>query len=572
MKLNKLLFFILISLLVVSCSGGGGGGGGTTSATLSSIAVTPLTPGIKTGETQQFAATGTYSDSTTQDITTSVTWSSSDTTVATIGSLSGLATAVAAGTTTIRATSGSISGSTTLTVTSPTLISIAVTPAIPMINLGATQQFVATGNYSDSSTEDITTSATWSSSNTTVATIGSSSGLADSVATGTTTVAATSGSISGSTTLTVIPVNVLPITVNGSLCSSGSYPNKPCVKVKICSPGSTSSCKTIDDILLDTGSYGLRIFGSLLTDISLTQVTSVTGGSLTNCVNYADGSANWGPVKIADVILGNETASSIPIQIIDSTYGTTSAQIRSLCGNPDVSPSSAGFNGILGVGLFTEDCGSGCVSDPNNGRYYSCNGSTCTATTASLSKQVKNPVSMLTIDYNGFIVQLPAVATGGATSADGFLILGIGTRSNNTVAGITAAYPTDSTGLFTTEHDGNTYSSSFMDTGSNGLYFDSSIRQCTSGTAAGWYCPTTTQSLSATLAGYTASFSIGNASTIFNSYYYSPYYNVFGELGAPYGASGYFDWGLPFYLGRSVYVVIDGNTVSGIGTGPSLAY
>src|SRR4051794_15179060 len=66
----------------------------------------------------------------------------------------------------------------------------------------------------------------------------------------------------------VLPVltgaNVLPLTVNGSLCSTRSYINKPCVSVTVCTPG-TSTCQTIHDILLDTGSYGLRVFKSVLT-------------------------------------------------------------------------------------------------------------------------------------------------------------------------------------------------------------------------------------------------------------------------------------------------------------------
>ena len=69
--------------------------------------------------------------------------------------------------------------------------------------------------------------------------------------------------------------NVIPITVNGALCSANSYLNKPCVSVTVCTPG-TSTCQTIDDILLDTGSYGLRIFKQALT-VSLPQVTGAAG-------------------------------------------------------------------------------------------------------------------------------------------------------------------------------------------------------------------------------------------------------------------------------------------------------
>lgn len=109
---------LMLAISLAAC-GGGGGGGGTTAATLASIAVTPANPSVTTGTTQQFTATGTYSDNSIKNITAAVTWGSSDTSKATINA-SGLATAVAAGSTTVTATSGSISGTTTLTVTSAT--------------------------------------------------------------------------------------------------------------------------------------------------------------------------------------------------------------------------------------------------------------------------------------------------------------------------------------------------------------------------------------------------------------------------------------------------------------------
>ncbi|MGA2609100.1 MAG: Ig-like domain-containing protein, partial [Terriglobia bacterium] len=163
---------------------------------LQSIAVTPANPSISQSQTQQFTATGTYSDNSTKNITTSVTWASSNAGVATIGTSSGLATSVTAGTAKITATLGSVvSPSDSLTVTAATLKSIAVTPANPSISQSQTQQFTATGTYSDSSTKNITTSVTWASSNTGVATIGTSSGLATSVTAGTAKITATLGSV-----------------------------------------------------------------------------------------------------------------------------------------------------------------------------------------------------------------------------------------------------------------------------------------------------------------------------------------------------------------------------------------
>jgi len=183
----------------------------TTQAPLTSIEVTPTNPNIASGTTQQFTATGKYGNNTTQDLTASVTWSSWTTAAATISNAAGskgLATSVAAGQTSITAASGSISRSTVLTVTSAPLVSIQVTPANPSIASGTTQQFIATGKYTDNTMKILTASVTWSSSSTAVATISNaagSKGLATSVAAGQTTIKAASGSISGSTPLTVTP-------------------------------------------------------------------------------------------------------------------------------------------------------------------------------------------------------------------------------------------------------------------------------------------------------------------------------------------------------------------------------
>ena len=172
-----------------------------TAATLVSIAVTPANPSIAVGRQQQFTATGTYSDGSHQNLTSTATWTSSAPSVATISG-GGLATGLAAGNTVIKATLGSISGSTSLAVTAATLVSIAVTPANPSIAVGQQQQFTATGTYSNGSHQNLTSTAAWTSSAPSVATI-SSVGLATSVAAGSTTIRATSGSINGSTGLTV---------------------------------------------------------------------------------------------------------------------------------------------------------------------------------------------------------------------------------------------------------------------------------------------------------------------------------------------------------------------------------
>ncbi|HJU83490.1 MAG TPA: Ig-like domain-containing protein, partial [Holophagaceae bacterium] len=184
------------------------------SATLAAIAVSPVDPFIPVAGTQAFTATGSFSDGSTQNLTSQVAWSSSATAVATVNS-TGTATGVAAGTATIRATKGAVSGSTTLTVTPTpgvTLVSLAVAPANPTIAATTTQQFTATGTFSNGSKLDLTASVAWTSSATAAATI-NATGLATGVAAGSTTISATAGTVSASTTLTVTNATLASLAV-----------------------------------------------------------------------------------------------------------------------------------------------------------------------------------------------------------------------------------------------------------------------------------------------------------------------------------------------------------------------
>ena len=174
-------------------------------AVLQSITISPQNATMGKGTSLQFSATGNYSDSSTQDLTALVTWTSSDSTEVSINS-TGLATGRQFGTVTIGAALGSVNSSTGLTVNKNPLVSIVVTPVNPTISVGQTQQFTAIGTYSDASTQDLTKTAHWSSSSSGVATINngvSGGGLATGQGTGSATITATLQGRSGSTTLTV---------------------------------------------------------------------------------------------------------------------------------------------------------------------------------------------------------------------------------------------------------------------------------------------------------------------------------------------------------------------------------
>ncbi len=194
--------------------------------TLASITITPSNQTIAINTVQQFTATGAYLDGTVQDLTSTATWRSTTTAVATIAA-GGKASAIGAGSTTISATSGSISGTATLSVSpaSVTLQSIAVTPVNPTIVAGTSQQFIATGTFSNSTTQDLTAQVTWSSSATSIATI-AQNGKASAVGAGSTTITATSGGKSGTTTLTVAPLSVtlqsIAVTPSSPTISAGT--------------------------------------------------------------------------------------------------------------------------------------------------------------------------------------------------------------------------------------------------------------------------------------------------------------------------------------------------------------
>lgn len=356
---------------------------------------------------------------------------------------------------------------------------------------------------------------------------------------------------------TITGNNVIPLEVD-----TLGYLNEPVVSVRICKPG-TSTCTTINRILLDTGSSGLRVFGSLVSSLSLDTVTKSVGVDIAKCTTYADGTAQWGPVKTADLILGGETVSSVNIQVIDSAY----ASVPSACSGAENDPVAAGYNGIMGVGVRDHDCGSTCVSLSSNQSYFACTGTSCSASIATLAQQVRNPVGAMTSasnsdgidDSNGSALVLPAVPSTGAVTASGYLVFGVGTRSNNKPTTSVKVFATNSSGFMMTVYAGSTLTS-FIDSGSNGLFFPTTTQNPTC--SGGWFCPTSTLTLSATQRPYSGSavtnavsFEVVNAQQVFVSSNYA-----YSNLGA--SLPGNFDWGLPFFFGRTVYTGITGKTVT----------
>jgi len=180
-------------------------------ATLQSIRVIGRTPAIPipAGYKIQYTAEGTYSDASTQDITTSVDWSSLGDEVATVSNAAGskgVVSTVAAGSTFIVASLNGLTGNASVVVSNATLSSIEVTPTNPTIAGRATLQFTATGRFSDNSLFPITNQVTWASSSTNAVSIDANTGLATGgTLPGNATISATRGGVVGQTTATHTP-------------------------------------------------------------------------------------------------------------------------------------------------------------------------------------------------------------------------------------------------------------------------------------------------------------------------------------------------------------------------------
>ena len=387
-------------------------------------------------------------------------------------------------------------------------------------------------------------------------------------------VVACGGGGSSSTAIAVAPKSTLTtneqaVYVNAGPAGTGYNANRLYTDLTVCQPG-TTNCVTVPHVLVDTGSTGLRLLNSVVAfGLNLPRQTDAIGRPLVNCARFVDGSFSWGAVARADIQLGTKSASNVPIQIMADP---TVASASSLCSAGAAIASSAdiGSNGILGVGLFKEDCGSSCVNSVPNAYYFSCVAGTCVGTKASTSIQVKNPVPLLATDNNGVVIDLPNVGAAPAGGVVGKMILGIGTQANNQLTS-GQILATDARGFVTTTFGGKVLRNSFFDSGSNGLYFDTTaLPTCTAPSTTSFYCPANSVILNANVFGGSGSsaisFTVDNAVNSFVGGF-----PVLPGLAGTLGSAQSFDWGLPFFYGRRVFFGIEGMP-SSLGTGPFYAF
>lgn len=369
-------------------------------------------------------------------------------------------------------------------------------------------------------------------------------------------------------------------------------------------------------MIVDTGSTGTRIFASQIpkTVASLPPVTT-SGSPVAECLAFVT-SYIWGPVRYADIYIGGEKASKIPIQVIDDTglinndAGGSNAGVAPDCvkGNSGstLTNSVSAFsnsNGIIGIAPLIYDCDSkicpayrASSSETFNPMYFSCTSAsgntapTCnTPVSLSLSLQVPNVVSQFPVDNNGTIITLPNVSTStGAADATGKIIFGINTQSNNQLDSSYTVVPLDSYGTFMASITvGNTVSAfngSFLDSGTSTYNFNPppglNVNACSVDSGYfGYLCPSSLTTIpvnlrgsNSTTGGYSTNIYIQNAQTLFDANNGTNIaFSSIGSSGQAGSVNAAFDFGLSFFFGRSIVTSIPGlpmtNAPSGVTSG-----
>ena len=374
-------------------------------------------------------------------------------------------------------------------------------------------------------------------------------------------------------------LNTVALTVDSGPTAATGQINHAYVTLKVCASGQTQ-CASIDHVLVDTGSSGLRLVRSVLAagGVTLSGETDSQGQAIEECMTFGGGQT-WGPVALADVTVAGEVAAKLPVQMMDDT--NSGAPAPATCGaNGTLANDVSGFgaNGVFGVGVFAQDCGSACVSPTTPlAFYYGCTSAgACTAENIALGSQVTNPVALFTTDNNGIIVSLPNLQNAnGDTTVTGELIFGIATQADNALPTTAlTVLGTDANGDFTaTYNGGSTALAALIDSGTDSYAFnDPTIAVCASGAYVGYYCPAVApQSLFAVNTGvgtYNATNTVDFALADPNSFVAGA--AAFIDLGGG-GGSTTFTWGMPFFYGRKVYFGIE-QRVSGTYTGPFYAY
>ena len=235
----------------------------------------------------------------------------------------------------------------------------------------------------------------------------------------------------------VVPaLNTVALTVDAGPAGATGAINHAYVTVKVCAPGSQTQCSSIDHVLLDTGSWGLRLVRSVLTAHAVTLNAEVDcAGTSDRGVRELRRRTDLGSGGAGGYLARRRERGEIA-GADHGRHGRGRAAAGDLRGQRHSDQRCSGFsaNGVLGVGVFAQDCGEACVAAATAlPLYYGCTAAgVCTAENVALSAQVTNPVAMFPVDNNGIIVSLPNLQNAnGDVSVQGELTFGISTQTDN---------------------------------------------------------------------------------------------------------------------------------------------
>lgn len=371
--------------------------------------------------------------------------------------------------------------------------------------------------------------------------------------------------------------------------------NEPYVTITICAPGSTTNCQTIDHIILDTGSVGLRLIQGVLDAAMLAALpteTDPSGNPVGQCYQYVNSYA-FGSVRKIDFAIAGEHVAAMPVQIIADTgvFSAVPASCSAGGGTAVTTVQEFGANGIIGIGTTPTDCGARCtVAGGSAGAiYYACPAAGCgaiiarAANAAAPFEQLPNPVAAFPIDNNGTLLTLPAVPPQGVPALSGTVTFGIGTQSNNmlnaaTLLPVTASGSRLGAGVLTATYKGKPLTQSFIDSGSNDYFFiDTGLTPCANANYLAFYCPSGPLTIALVLTGtdgatFSDAFSLYSPLNIAGSSVVAPGLAINPTLvKPPLPFANSFDLGMPFFFGRTVFTAIEGRQ-AGATAGPFVAF
>lgn len=341
--------------------------------------------------------------------------------------------------------------------------------------------------------------------------------------------------------------------------------NRLTVSITVCEPG-TDTCATIDHVMVDTGSTGLRLDRAALpAEFRLPVLPGPQSQPLAECLRFGDGTAAWGGLYGADFRIGSLRAPDLPVQLFEDDAPNRAGD----CPQSKVTPTS---NGTLGVSAHLTDCFGRCDQTVWVPLVYGCAEAACTPLRGAVAPEFRLPNPLTRLDagrINGLIFDLPPLPPGGARTLTGTLTFGIDAGA---LAGA-RILRLNERGAFTTRYDGRTLPASYIDSGT-GTYTFANLRLPACIRPSWAFCISPPQELQAVMVGEDGTeipmgFRVGDYNAELTSG------NTVSDRMATIAAqdSQAFVWGAPFFMGKRVFLVPEGASVLGTGTpGPFYAF